>query len=137
VGETLYERCQPLLRQYRDHVLLLGVLRGDDLVNFYAASDVLVLPSVNYTETFGLVQVEAMLCGTPVVASGLPGVREPTRITGMGRTVPPRDEPGLAAALIDVVQNRAGYVRPREEIERVFSINATVDAYERVYRNEK
>lgn len=137
VGETLYERSQPLLREHRDHVLLLGVLRGDDLVNFYAASDVLTLPSVNFTETFGLVQVEAMLCGTPVVASDLPGVREPTRVTGMGRTAPPRDEPALAEALIDVLKNRAQYVQPREVISALFSIEATVDAYERVYRGDK
>jgi glycosyltransferase involved in cell wall biosynthesis len=136
VGETLYERCQPLLREFRDHVLLLGVLRDDELMNFYAASDVLTLPSVNFTETFGLVQVEAMLCGTPVVAADLPGVREATRVTGMGRTVPPRDEPALAEALIEVIQNRASFVKPRLQIEETFSLEATVDAYERVYRGE-
>ena len=136
VGETLFERCQPLLRQYRDHVRLLGVLRGDDLVNFYAASDVLTLPSVNWTETFGLVQVEAMLCGTPVVASDLPGVREPIRVTGMGKIAPPRDERALADALIDVIRNRSSFVRPREEIAARFSIESTVDAYLRIYANE-
>ncbi|MCC6793408.1 MAG: glycosyltransferase family 4 protein [Thermomicrobiales bacterium] len=137
VGETLYERSQPLLREHRDHVLLLGVLRGDELMNFYAACDVLTLPSVNFTETFGLVQVEAMLCGTPVVASDLPGVREATRVTGMGRTAPPRDVPALAEALIDVVKNHDSYVRPREEIAARFSMDATVDAYERIFRGER
>lgn len=137
VGETLYERSQPLLREHRDHVLLLGVLRDDDLVNFYAASSVLTLPSVNYTETFGLVQVEAMLCGTPVVAADLPGVREPVRVTGMGTTVRPRDEPALARALIDVIANRERYVRPRTEIAARFSVEATVDAYEQIYRGER
>jgi glycosyltransferase involved in cell wall biosynthesis len=137
VGETLYERSQALLEEHKDHVKLLGVLRGDDLVNYYAACDVLTLPSINYTETFGLVQVEAMLCGTPVVASALPGVREATRVTGMGTTVPPRDEAALARAIIEVISNREKYLRPREEIERLFSIEATVDAYERVFRGEQ
>lgn len=137
VGETLYERCQPLLREHRDHVLLTGVLRNDDLVNFYAACNVLTLPSINFTETFGLVQVEAMLCGTPVVPSDLPGVREAVRVTGMGVVAPPRDEPALAQALIEVMSNRDTYVRPRAEIAARFSVEATVDAYERVYRGEQ
>ena len=136
VGETMYERAQPLLEEYKDHVRLLGVLRDQDLVDFYASCDVLVLPSINFTETFGLVQVEAMLCGTPVVASDLPGVREPARVTGMGRIAPPRNPAALAAAIIEVVKNRSSYLRPRAEIEAMFSIEATVSAYERLYRGE-
>lgn len=136
VGENMYERAQPLLREHADHVRLLGVLRGQDLVDFYAACDVLVLPSVNLTETFGLVQVEAMLCGTPVVASDLPGVREPIRVTGMGRIAPPRDPAALAEEIIEVICNRSAYVRPRAEIERLFAIEATVSAYERIYGGE-
>ncbi len=137
VGDNLYERAAPLLREHADHVRLLGVVRGTDLVDFYAACDVLVLPSTNHTETFGLVQVEAMLCGTPVVASDLPGVREPVNVTGMGRITPPRDVTKLAAAILDVVAKRHAYVRPRAEIARYFSIEATVDAYERLYRGDE
>ncbi|MBA2277237.1 MAG: glycosyltransferase family 4 protein [Chloroflexia bacterium] len=136
VGDSLYQRSRPLLDAHRDHVRLLGVVRGQELVDFYAACNVLVLPSTNYTETFGLVQVEAMLCGTPVVASDLPGVREPITVTGMGRITPPRDVPALAAAIIEVVRNRATYTRPRDEIEHRFSMDTTVDAYERLYRGD-
>jgi hypothetical protein len=42
----------------------------------------------------------------------------------------------LAEAILEVVGNRDKYVRPREEITRLFSIDATVDAYERLYRGE-
>ena len=42
-------------------------------------STCLLMTSVNATESFGLVQVEAMLCGTPVVATNMPGVRQPVR----------------------------------------------------------
>jgi glycosyltransferase involved in cell wall biosynthesis len=133
VGETLYERCAPLLKEHAEHVRLLGVLRDQDLVDFYAASDVLVLPSVNYTETFGIVQVEAMLCGTPVVASDLPGVREPIGVSGMGKIAPPRDEPALAKTLVEVICGRERFIKPREEIEKIFSVDATVDAYEKIY----
>jgi hypothetical protein len=40
----------------------------------------------------------------------------------------------LAAALIEVIEHRSHYVKPREEIEKLFSVDATVDAYERTYR---
>ncbi len=136
VGDNLFARSQPLLQQFRQHVRLLGVLRGDDLVNFYAGCDVTTLPSVNFTETFGIVQVESMLCGTPVVTSDLPGVREPIGITGMGKIVPPRDETALADALIDTIQHRERFVRPRAEIAAKFSLDATIDAYERIYAGD-
>lgn len=115
----------------------LGILTGQDLADFYAGIDVLVLPSINWTETFGLVQVEAMLCGTPVVASDLPGVREPALLTGMGRIAPPGDVDALAEAVTDVIANRARYVKPASEIEARFSLPVTIDAYERLYQGEE
>ncbi len=114
----------------------LGVLGGNDLADFYASCDVLVLPSINWTETFGLVQVEAMLCGTPVVASDLPGVREPVLLTGMGRIAPPGDVEALAGAILDVAAHREDFVKPASEIESRFSLPVTIDAYERLYRGE-
>jgi glycosyltransferase involved in cell wall biosynthesis len=136
VGETFFERTQPLLTRFANDIRMLGVVRGQELSDFYGACSVLVLPSVNLTETFGLVQVEAMLCGTPVVASDLPGVREAVRVTGMGLITPPRQPDQLAEAIITVIRNRESYVRPRQQIAAQFKIEATVDAYERVYRGE-
>jgi glycosyltransferase involved in cell wall biosynthesis len=97
---------------------------------FLAALDCLVVPSVNSTESFGLVQVEAMLCGTPVVASALPGVREVVRRTGMGASVPPGDSAALAEAVGHVLARPERYVRPRPEIERLYDLSVTVDRYE-------
>jgi len=93
---------------------------------FYKACDVTILPSINSTESFGLVQVESMLCGTPVVASDLPGVRVPIRTTQMGRIVPPRDARSLADAIVEAIRHRAEYVQPREMIEQHFSLQTTV-----------
>ena len=135
--EPLRGPWDPLIEANPGVVHKLGTQLGQDLADFYAAIDVLVLPSINWTETFGLVQVEAMLCGTPVVASDLPGVREASRITGMGRTAKPGDRADLAAALIDVIANRDSYIRTPEEIDAIFSLPVTIDAYERVYRGEK
>jgi hypothetical protein len=54
----------------------------------------------------------------------------------MGRITPPREPDQLAEAIIDVISNRPSYVRPRDEIAATFQIDATIDAYERVYRGE-
>lgn len=58
-----------------DRVLFAGHIADDALPGHYRAADLLVLPSIDRTEAFGLVLLEAMACGTPVVASRLPGVR--------------------------------------------------------------
>ncbi len=78
----------------------LGVLPPDQMRHFYQAIDVLAVPSLNSTESFGLVQIEAMLQGKPSVASDLPGVRQPVRMTGMGSVVPVGDSIALAEALL-------------------------------------
>ena len=98
MGEEGYaRRLQPLLDRLGDRWTFLGVLPSRELGAFYSACDVTVLPSLNRTESFGMVQIESMACGTPVVASDIPGVRQPTRMTGMGKTVPPGDPAALAA----------------------------------------
>ena len=131
--ERFYERCMPLIDRYRDRVHFLGLLERDqDVADFYAACDVLVLPS--RTECFGLVQVEAMLSGTPVVVSDIPGAREPVRVTGMGRVVRERDTLALALAIRDVIERRDEYCRPRAAIAKIFSLQHTVDQYEQLFR---
>ena len=137
VGEDYYARLRPQLEEFGDRVALLGHLDGQDLASFYAACDVLVLPSINPMETFGLVQVEAMLCGTPVVATDFPGGRQAVRLTGMGRIVPPGDSTALAEALLAVLQNPVQYTKPREEIERVFDFERAVDLHEELYRTNR
>ncbi|HHH40627.1 MAG TPA: glycosyltransferase family 1 protein [Chloroflexi bacterium] len=135
LGEEAYaRRLAPLLERYQDHWEFLGVLNPEEMAVFYANSDVLVLPSLNSTESFGLVQVEAMLCGTPSVASDLPGVRQPVYQTGMGEVVPVADADSLAEAILRVLRERERYVRPREEIEARFSTERTAQGYEALFR---
>jgi len=94
---------------------------------------VLAVTSLNCTEAFGLVQVEAMLSGEPVVGSDLPGVREAVRRTGMGEIVPPADPAALAAALVRVIQRRQEYVRPRDQVARTFDMSQSVRQYEALF----
>ncbi len=134
VGENAYfARLQPLVEQNRPYLAFLGVLDPQKMSTFFASCDVLVLSSINSTESFGLVQVESMLCGTPVVASDLPGVRQPIRLTGMGEVVPVEDERAIAAAILKVIRNRSSYVRPREAIAALFDVQQTVAEYEQLF----
>jgi glycosyltransferase involved in cell wall biosynthesis len=133
LGENVYQELQPVMDKYKEYLSFLGVLSPQQMADFFSVCDVVVLPSVNSTESFGLVQVEAMLCGTPVVASNLPGVRVPTRVTGMGETVPIRNEVALAEAIVRVIRNRDRYIRPRNEVEQAFSLETTRTLYEQLF----
>ena len=131
--EAYWPRHQPLVDRYRDQLVFLGIVPSpQDMADFYAACDVLALPSD--TECFALVQVEAMLCGTPVVMTDTPGGRVPVQLTGMGRIVPRDDWKALGDAIVEVLADRPRFVRPLEEIERHFSVEETVRRYEELFR---
>ena len=84
-----------------------GGVSDTELRDLYRAAAVTVLPSVTHEEAFGIVLIESMACGTPVVASALPGVRG---VIGdeAGLAVPPGDVPRLARAIGDVLDDVAG-----------------------------
>jgi len=133
--EVYYHRLMPMIQALgSDHWEFLGVLTQEQMPAFYAACDVLVVPSLNSTESFGLVQVEAMLCGTPSVASNLPGVRQPPRMTGMGAVTPIGDSGALAEAIIRIIQDPGNYARPRDVIADTFSLERTVSGYESLFK---
>lgn len=131
VGERAYwKRLSPMLEQAGASCVFLSGLATDEMPAFYAACDVTALPSTNRTEAFGLVQLESMLCGTPVVASDSPGTRVPVATTGMGLLVPPRDAAALAKAIAEVIEARSRYIKPRHEIAILFSFEKMANQYE-------
>ena len=136
VGEEAYRRrLAPAIDALGARWRPLGVLDPvREMPAFFGAVDCLVVPSVNSTESFGLVQAEAMLCGTPVVASNLPGVRQPVRMTGMGEVVPVGDANALAAAVRRVLDEPERYERDPEEVASHFDLARTADGYEALFR---
>ena len=84
-----------------------------------------------------MVQVEAMLCGTPVVATDLPGVRVPVRKTGMGELVRKEDARDLAEKIVMVVQKKAFYGKKQSIIVReVFSSEKVLVQYKYLIREK-
>src|SRR3984893_6527424 len=81
----------------RDHVDFLGSVAHHELPYFYAAADALVMPS--YSESFGLVALEAQACGRPVVASGVSGLRSVVRDEVSGYLID-GDDPAIYAERI-------------------------------------
>jgi len=133
VGEEAYKKkIFSLVRSYSDQVIFLDTLSQDEIGAFYHLLDVLVLPSLNSTEAFGMVQVEAMLCGVPVIATDLPGVRVPVQLTGMGRIIPRHSATAIAEAVIDVVKHKKEYIKSNTKIREIFSLQKTFSAYKTV-----
>ena len=134
LGEAEYAtRLEPLLSQFNSQWTFLGVLRPREMAAFFRSCDVTVLPSLNSTESFGLVQIESMICGTPVVASDLPGVRQPVLTTGMGKISAIGDEEALAQAILEVLQNPGAFRTAAKELRSKFDPRQTAAAYVQLF----
>lgn len=129
VYERFFERCKPLIDQNREHLVFLGLVTDRQrLANFYSMCDVFALPS--RTDCLAIVQVEAMLCGTPAVVSDIPGARVAVQATGMGKLVPACNPPALAQGLLEVLRSPEKYRKSPEAIRAVFDPDRTISQYE-------
>jgi glycosyltransferase involved in cell wall biosynthesis len=110
-----------------------GRLTDAEVDDFLRFIDVLALPSIDPLEAYGLVQVEAMLRGTPVVATDLPGVRTIVQRTGMGLIVPRRDPHALAIALEKILYEGPGRHLPPDEVLRLLEIGDPIGQFEALF----
>ena len=98
-------QCQSL--GLTDRVIFTGFVEAVDLPDYYRLSNIFILPSINQAEAFGLVIVQAMAAGLPVIASRLPGLREVVRDNDTGLLVQPGVTESLAAAIDTLLQQPA------------------------------
>lgn len=132
-GENQYYwYIKKMLEKYKISYHLFGQLANRNLGALYKAIDVLILPSINKTEAFGMVQAESMLLGTPVVASNLPGVRIPVKITHMGEIVEPRNAVQLSRAIKKILKNKNKYTNDVlvKKAQKIFAIQKTYKLYD-------
>ena len=138
IGEEDYAaRLAPIIERLDDHWSFLGILTPEEMAAFFHESEVLVLPSINSTESFGLVQVESMECGTPVVASDMPGVRIPVEVSRMGIVVPPANAQELARALIAILKNPDAYRGEPEALIQLSTPDSVAAQYEDIFNSLK
>jgi rhamnosyl/mannosyltransferase len=124
-----------------ERISFLGRVAQEEMVGYYHAADVFVLPSIARSEAFGMVQLEAMSCGKPVVNTALStGVPYVSIDSVTGFTVPPADEAALAVAVTRLLDDpylrakfgAAAIRRAREEFNVELMGRRTVEIYREV-----
>jgi rhamnosyl/mannosyltransferase len=121
-----------------DRITFLGEVSETRRRRLLHACEVLVLPSLDRSEAFGIVQLEAMACGKPVVSSDLPtGVRLVNQQELTGLLVAPGNPDALASALGRLLDDEALRTRlgqaARVRVEREFNAQAMVERTLAVY----
>lgn len=141
LAEALRRQAQH--RGVAGRVHFLGELSDEEVTTLYHAVDVFVLPSTNRAETFGIVQLEAMACGLPVICTELgTGTSYVNQHGVTGLVVPPNDPEALAAALQQLLENpdqrRAFGAAGRRRVEQAFTrqemLRRTLAFYEEALR---
>lgn len=127
----LQEKLQEQIEQrgLTDRVKLLGYIREEDSPSLFGACDVFCLSSVWKTEAFAIVQVEAMACGKPVVATRIPdsGVSWVNRHEYSGLNVPIMDAEALADAIRTLTADEETYRQYGEQARKLYETCYTYD----------
>lgn len=134
IGEKAYlAKVEAMIQPFGEKWKSLGFLSDQDFMRFFAACDLLVFSSLNATESFGIVQIEALSQGTPVIASDLPGVRQPVLQTGLGKIVPVRDAEALAEGIISVLSEGTAARWIPEFYLQQFELEKVAERYQEVF----
>jgi phosphatidylinositol alpha-mannosyltransferase len=134
VLDSYYRRY--LDNRYRDHVIFEGFVTPEELPSYYATCDVFCSPATG-SESFGIILLEAMATGKPIVASNISGYRSVVSDGVDGLLVEPRDAQALAQALIlllrdSLLRARLGH-KGREKALR-YSWNRVTKQIEEYYQ---
>jgi glycosyltransferase involved in cell wall biosynthesis len=136
MGEQAYsDRLMPRILEYeiQGHWKFLGNLDPIQMAAYYPNLDVITVPSLNSTEAFGLVQIEAMLNGVPSVPSALPGVRQPVKMHNMGVVSEIGNSESLANAILEVLNNKEKYRGDISAIKTAYDPDSVAQEYEKLF----
>lgn len=137
----VYQELADKICEYglQERVFLIGAVPDDDLSVYYHSCDALVLPSIYRSEAYGLCQIEAQLCGKPVISTrlntGVPFINQDL-VTGL--TVPPDNSEQLAHAINSIFHDddlRMKYGHAAKmRAEKLFTKKTMVEKMKKVYR---
>lgn len=123
----------------KNKVLLLGFLPKESLPLLFAASDVFVLSSVMKTEAFGIVQIEAMSAGKPVVATKIPGsgVSWVNEDGVSGLNVEPGDPKAIADAVEEIFHDYERFsAGATKRFREFFTEDTMIERIARIYEEQ-
>ena len=127
--------------ELNNKVKLLGRVSDDDLPSYYGACDVYVMSSVWKTEAFGIVQIEAMSCGKPVVATHIPesGVDWVNKDGYSGINVDTENPKAIADAILSITSNIETYsqycTNSKLRYAEIFTLDKMITSVYKLYNN--
>lgn len=127
------------VHQLDKKVKLLGRVSDDELPSYYGACDVYVMSSIWKTEAFGIVLIEAMSCGKPVVATHIPesGVDWVNKDGYSGIDIEPENPKAIADAILDITSNDEVYkqycINSKRRYDETFTLDKMVSSVHNIY----
>jgi glycosyltransferase involved in cell wall biosynthesis len=130
--ESYFKQLWPAIEPYQKsgRWQFLGILDPRKMALFFRSISLLVLPSLNSTEAFGMVQIEAMLSSVPCICSDLAGVRQPIIRHGMGKIIPVGDAIALAEAVVEILSRRETYTVNTRALRVQYAADTIARQYE-------
>ncbi len=120
-----------------DKVIFAGRIPESEKPSYFAACDLLVLPSISRLEAFGIAALEAMATAKPVVVSDVPGIREVVEDGVEGLLADPMNPADIARKMATLLQNpkmrESMGDQGRRKVEETFAVAKVVDNLERFY----
>lgn len=122
-----------------NQVIFTGYLPDEELIRYYNTCDIFILPSIDKSEAFGLVLLEAMSCRKPVIATDLPGVRQVVDKKVDGRLARPKDAQHLADQIKFFLDNPPAMQQygdaGRKKVLEKYSWTTIVKEFVNLYKN--
>lgn len=141
IGKGILEdKLKDMVNEFgmQERVCFKGEISYEEIIAYYHACDLFVLPSIANSEAFGLVQLEVMACSKPVINTALQtGVPYVSIHNETGLTVPPSDPQALRKAISELIDNKTMRIemgnKARERVEKYFTKDKMLEAVLRLY----